>query len=96
MHAFLVSQFIKYLPKPMSCSRNEIPRQMLSELELFTAVIKLGSAVKCGTIKIIDPSPIMTAPKTITIIVSKKEVETMNNIFVNRNTITTLYHNNII
>lgn len=57
----------------MSCSRNEIARQMLSELELFTVVIKLGSAVKCGTIKIIDPSPIITAPETITLIVSKKK-----------------------
>lgn len=46
----------------MSCSRNETPRQMLSELELFEFVVKLGSAVKWGTIKIIDPSPMITAP----------------------------------
>lgn len=58
-----ISEFIEHLPNPISCSRNETPRQMLSELELFAAVIKLGSAVKCGTMKIIDPSPIMTAPE---------------------------------
>ena len=52
----------------MSCSRREIPRQMLSELELFDAAAKFGSAVKCGTMNIIDPRPIITAPETNTLL----------------------------
>lgn len=51
-----------YLPKPISCSRNGNPRQILSEFELLGVVVRFGSAVKCGIMKIMDPKPIITAP----------------------------------
>lgn len=50
------------LPKPMSCSRTETSRQMLSDVLLSSIRPGFCSPVKCGTINTSEPIPMITAP----------------------------------
>lgn len=49
-------------PRPMSCSRTETRRQMLSSVLLSSIMLGFNSPMKCGMEKSVEPMPIITAP----------------------------------
>jgi hypothetical protein len=69
------------LPKSMSCSRTETKRQILSEVLLSKAMPGLMSPVKCGSININEPMPMITAPE-------KREKKHFIDLFFERHIIT--------
>lgn len=51
-------------PRPMSCSRTDTRRQMLSSVLLSSIMLGFSSPMKCGMEKSVEPIPIITAPET--------------------------------